>query len=118
MKQPLIHQNLLGKKEIAEFIDTFEKIQSGKIKYNAEEADAFRRKNKIGEYREWEFDVKRIEQIQLQVKDGEIVMHPEHRERYPRGTKPGKSGPRTTVYNSKMKRIAEEKAIRHQLENL
>ena len=118
MKQPQIHQNLLGKKELVEFIDTFEKIQSGKIKYNAAEADAFRRKNKIGEYREWEFDIKRIEQIQAQVKDGEIVMHPEHRLRYPRGTKQGKSGPREVEYNTKLKRKAEEKALIHELENL
>lgn len=118
MKQPTIHQNLVGKKEMAEFIDTFEKIQSGKIKYNAAKADAFRRENKIGEYREWEFDHKRIEEIQAEVNAGEAHMHPDHKVRYPRGNKPGKSGPRETVYNSKSLRAAEEKALRHELENL
>ena len=118
MKKPTIHFNTLSKTELREFYKTIDEIKSGKIKYNAAEADAFKRVNKIGEYREWEFDHKRIEEIQAQVSIGEAHMHPEHKVRYERGNKPGKSGPRVTKYNSKSSRAAEEKALRHELENL
>jgi hypothetical protein len=120
MKQPTIHQNLLGKKELADFNQVIDDIASGKIKHDAAKADEFKRINKIGEYREWEFDHKRIEEIQAQVSIGEAHMHPGHKIRYPRNSnnKPGKSGPRTTEYDSKLKRIAEEKKLISEIENL
>lgn len=118
MKQPKIHFHTLSKTELKEFNNIIDKIKSGKIKYNAIEADEFRRANKIGEYREWEFDHKRIEEIQVKVSAGEAHMHPSHKIRYPRGNKPGKSGPRVTEYDSKLKRIAEEKKLIAEIENM
>lgn len=118
MKQPTIHFNTLSKAELKEFNRIIDEIRLGKIKYNAAEADAFKRTNKIGEYREWEFDHKRIEEIQAQVSTGEAHMHPEHKLRYQGGNKPGRSGPRATEYNSKLKRAAEEKALIAEIENM
>jgi hypothetical protein len=78
MKQPSIHQNLIGKRELAEFNAIVDDINNGKIKYNAKEADNFKRVNKIGPYREWEIDFKRIEEIHVQVLSHELHMHPTH----------------------------------------
>jgi len=117
-KQPVIHQNLLGKRELAEFNQIIDDIKRGKIKYNAVEADEFRKANKIGEYREWEFDHKRIEEIQVKVSAGEVHMHPVHKVRSQGGNKPGGSGPRTTEYNSKLKRAAEEARLIAEIENM
>jgi hypothetical protein len=107
----------VGKREMAEFIQTVDDIKSGKIKYNAIEADEFRKINKIGEYREWDWDMKRLEEIQTKVSAGEAHMHPSHKIRYPRGNKPGGIGPRGTYNNCKKQRIAEEKQLIHQIEN-
>jgi hypothetical protein len=118
MKQPPIQQNILGKREVEEFNRIIDDIKSGKIKYNAIEADEFRKANKIGEYREWEFDHKLIEEIQAKVSAGEVHMHPVHKIRYPRGNKPGGYGPRGTYNNCKKQRIAEEKALIAEIENM
>ena len=57
--------------------------------YDPVAIDKWRQENKIGEYREWEFNAKRIEEIQNKVKDGEAHMHPTNASRY---GKKGKSG--------------------------
>ena len=80
MKQLIIHQNIIGKRELAEFNIILDNIKSGKIKYNAKAADEFRRINKVGEYREWEIDFKRIEEIEQLVKRNEAHMHPSYHE--------------------------------------
>jgi len=112
MKQKTVHQNLISKREMAEFNQTVDDIKSGKIKYNAIEADEFRRVNKIGEYREWEFDHKRIEQIQNKVKDGEAHMHPTYTEKYTkkqtgRGRSFGSTG-RKNITKQQLKREREQ----------
>ncbi len=80
MKQPSIHQNLIGKRELAEFNVILDKIRSGKIKYDPIKSDEFKRINKVGPYREWELDLKRIEEINEMVKRNEVHMHPSNHE--------------------------------------
>ena len=45
-------------------------------KYNPAQADAFRRECKIGEYREWTWDMIRLKEINNMVEKGEVTMHP------------------------------------------
>jgi hypothetical protein len=80
MKQPSIHQNLIGKRELAEFNIILDNIRSGKIKYDPIKSDEFKRINKVGPYREWELDLKRIEEINEMVKRNEVHMHPSNHE--------------------------------------
>ena len=45
-------------------------------KYNPVKADAFRKECKIGQYREWEWDMIRLKEINNMVEKGEVTMHP------------------------------------------
>ena len=45
-------------------------------KHDPVKADAFRRECKIGQYREWEWDMMRLKEINNMVEKGEVTMHP------------------------------------------
>ena len=104
-------------KEVDELIAII-KSHAYRSKYDPIAVDKWKQENKIGEYREWEFDHKRIEQIQNEVKDGEAHMHPTNASKYgKKNSKPGASGPRGT-YNTTKKQLREEQEqLIHELNN-
>ena len=83
-------------------------------KYNPVKADAFKRENKIGEYREWVYDMKRLEEINNLVLAGEATMHPSKgRTGVKHGRKPG--GTNITIGKKQRERI--EQQLIHELNN-
>ena len=83
-------------------------------KYNPAQADAFRRECKIGEYREWEWDMVRLKEINDMVINGEVTMHPRI---IPKTGKSGRiAGGVNMVIGKKQLQRMEDKFI-HQLNN-
>lgn len=83
-------------------------------KYNPAQADAFRRECKIGEYREWEWDMVRLKEINDMVINGEVTMHPRI---IPKTGRSGRiAGGVNTVIGKKQLQRMEDKFI-HQLNN-
>jgi len=83
-------------------------------KYNPAQADAFRRECKIGEYREWTWDMMRLKEINNMVEKGEITMHPRIIPKL--GTAGRKAGGVNMVIGKKQRQRMEDKFI-HQLNN-
>jgi len=83
-------------------------------KYNSAQADAFRRECKIGEYREWTWDMVRLKEINNMVEKGEITMHPRIIPKL--GTAGRKAGGVNMVIGKKQRQRMEDKFI-HQLNN-
>jgi hypothetical protein len=83
-------------------------------KYNPAKADAFKRECKIGEYREWEWDMVRLKEINDMVVNGEVTMHPRIK---PKTGKIGRiAGGVNMVIGKKQLQRMEDKFI-HQLNN-
>ena len=83
-------------------------------KYNPVQADEFRRECKIGEYREWVYDMKRLEEINNLVLAGEATMHPSKgRTGVKHGRKPG--GTNITIGKKQREKI--EQQLIHELNN-
>jgi anti-sigma28 factor (negative regulator of flagellin synthesis) len=104
-------------KEVDELMKII-KSHAYRLKYDSVAVDKWRQENKIGEYREWEFDAKRIEEIQQQVKDGDAHMWPTIASKYDKkNSKPGAFGSRGT-YNTTKKQLKEEQEqLIHELNN-
>ena len=83
-------------------------------KYNPALADAFKRECKIGEYREWEWDMVRLKEINDMVINGDVLMHPRIK---PKTGKIGRTaGGVNMVIGKKQQQRMEEQFI-HQLNN-
>jgi len=83
-------------------------------KYNLAQADAFRRECKIGEYREWEWDMVRLKEINNMVEKKEMTMHPRI---IPKTGKIGRIAGGTNITISKKQRERIEQQFIHQLNN-
>ena len=83
-------------------------------KYDPVKADAFRRKCKIGPYREWEYNIVRLKEINDMVEKGEITMHPRIIPKI--GTAGRKAGGTNMITGKKQLEREREKFI-HQLNN-
>lgn len=84
-------------------------------KYNPAQADAFRRECKIGEYREWEWDMVRLKEINDMVVKGEATMHPRIIPRT--GIKHGRKAGGTNIVIGKKQRERIEQQLIDQLNN-
>ena len=83
-------------------------------KYNPVAADLFKRECKIGEYREWVFDMKRLEEINKMVEKGEVTMHPRLRKKIGHaGRKPGG----TNIVVGKKQWERQQEQLIHELNN-
>ena len=83
-------------------------------KHDPVQADAFRRECKIGQYREWEWDMMRLKEINNMVEKGEVTMHPRIK---PKTGKIGrKAGGTNTAIGKKQRQRIEEQLI-HELNN-
>ena len=83
-------------------------------KHDPVKADAFRRECKIGPYREWEWDMVRLKEINNMVEKGEVTMHPRIIPKL--GTAGRKAGGVNMVIGKKQRQRIEDKFI-HQLNN-
>ena len=83
-------------------------------KHNPVQADAFKRECKIGQYREWEWDMMRLKEINNMVEKGEVTMHPRIIPKL--GTAGRKAGGVNMVIGKKQRQRIEDKFI-HQLNN-
>jgi hypothetical protein len=90
--------------------------------YDPIAVDGWKQENKIGDYREWEFDMELIKQIQDKVKAGEAHMHPEDHAKFKnRGkqyTGGAKRQPKERLKGGKLQRAAEEARLIAEIENL
>ena len=84
-------------------------------KYNPVQADAFRKECKIGEYREWEWDMVRLKEINDMVVNGDVTMHPRIKEKT--GVKHGRKPGGTNITIGKKQRERIEQQLIHQLNN-
>jgi hypothetical protein len=83
-------------------------------KYNPVTADLFRKECKIGKYREWVFDMKRLEEINKMVEKGEVTMHPRLRKKIGHaGRKPGG----TNIVVGKKQWERQQEQLIHELNN-
>ena len=91
-------------------------------KYDPVAVDEWKKENKIGKYREWKFDHKRIEEIQAKVKAHELHMHPEDHAKFKnRGknyTGGAKRQPKETLKGGRLQRAAEEARLIAEIENM
>ena len=83
-------------------------------KYNPAQADAFRRECKIGEYREWEWDMVRLKEINDMVVNGEVTMHPRIK---PKTGKIGRKAGGTNIAIGRKQRQRIEEQLIHELNN-
>ena len=83
-------------------------------KHDPVQADAFRRECKIGQYREWEWDMVRLKEINDMVEKGEITMHPRIKPKT--GHAGRKAGGTNTAIGKKQRQRIEEQLI-HELNN-
>ena len=83
-------------------------------KYDPVQADVFKKECKIGEYREWEWDMVRLKEINDMVIKGEVTMHPRVK---PKSGKKGRiAGGVNMIIGKKQLQRMEDKFI-HQLNN-
>lgn len=97
------------------------KSQAYRSSYDPIAVDKWRQENKIGEYREWEFDHKRIKEIQDKVKAGEAHMHPEDHAKFKNRGKQYTGGPQRQPKGKtggKLQRAAEEARLIAEIENM
>lgn len=59
----------LSQKDYFDLWTAMDDIKSGKVKSTPEIRDAFAKQNKIGKYREWEFDIIRYAQLSKELSD-------------------------------------------------
>ena len=83
-------------------------------KYNPAQADAFKRECKIGEYREWEWDMVRLKEINDMVISGEVTMHPRI---IPKTGKSGRIAGGVNMVIGKKQLERERERFIHQLNN-
>lgn len=83
-------------------------------KYNPAKADAFKRECKIGEYREWEWDMVRLKEINDMVISGEVTMHPRI---IPKTGKSGRIAGGVNMVIGKKQLERERERFIHQLNN-
>jgi hypothetical protein len=90
--------------------------------YDPIAVDKWKQENKIGEYREWVFDIEIIKQIQDKVKSHEAHMHPEDHAKFKnRGkqyTGGAKRQPKERLKGGKLQRAAEEARLIAEIENM
>ena len=79
-----------------------------------DERDRLNKLYKIGPYREWEIDIKRIAEIDKMVTEGEVTMHPRLRVRT--GHAGRKSGGSNSIIGKKQWERQQEQLI-HELNN-
>ena len=83
-------------------------------KHDPVKADEFRRECKIGEYREWVYDMVRLKEINNMVEKGEVTMHPRIKPKT--GHAGRKAGGTNTAIGKKQRQRIEEQLI-HELNN-
>ena len=83
-------------------------------KYNPEQADAFKRECKIGEYREWIWNMVRLKEINDMVIKGEILMHERVK---PKTGKIGRIAGGVNIATGKKQQQRMEEQFIHQLNN-
>ena len=105
-KKPLVHPNILGKRELKELYDMMEDIKSNPM--SDEEKEELSKLWKIGKYREWKFDAVRMKEIEKQVSDAHTHYGPKTI-----GKKPMGAG---TGTGKRQLEIEREKLI-HEIEN-
>ena len=66
-KKPLVHPNVVGKREIQQLYNAMKLIKTNPMP--ADERDRLNKLWKIGPYREWEINNKRIAEIEKEVHD-------------------------------------------------
>jgi anti-sigma28 factor (negative regulator of flagellin synthesis) len=89
--------------------------------YDPIAVDKWKQENKIGEYREWVFDIERIKQIQDKVKAGEAHMHPEDHAKFKNRGKKYTGGAKRKPKGKtggKLQRAAEEARLIAEIENM
>ena len=82
--------------------------------YNPEQADAFKRECKIGEYREWIWNMVRLKEINDMVIKGEILMHERVK---PKTGKIGRIAGGVNIATGKKQQQRMEEQFIHQLNN-
>lgn len=91
-------------------------------KYDPIAVDKWKQENKIGEYRDWEFDLEIIKQIHDKVKSGEAHMHPEDHAKFKNRGKQYTGGPKRQpkerLKGGKLQRAAEEARLIAEIENM
>ena len=83
-------------------------------KHDPVQADAFRRECKIGQYREWEWDMMRLKEINNMVEKGEVTMHPRI---IPKIGKAGRIAGGVNMVTGKKQLEREREQFIHQLNN-
>jgi len=83
-------------------------------KHNPAQADTFRRECKIGQYREWEWDMMRLKEINNMVEKGEVTMHPRI---IPKTGKIGRIAGGVNMVTGKKQLEREREQFIHQLNN-
>ena len=83
-------------------------------KYNPAKEDAFRRECKIGEYREWVYNMVRLKEINDMVEKGEVTMHPRIK---PKTGKIGRKAGGTNIAIGRKQRQRIEEQLIHELNN-
>ena len=83
-------------------------------KYNPVQADAFKRECKIGEYREWIWNMVRLKEINNMVEKGEVTMHPRIK---PKIGKAGRIAGGVNIATGKKQQQRMEEQFIHQLNN-
>jgi hypothetical protein len=83
-------------------------------KYNPVTADLFRKECKIGKYREWVFDMKRLKEINKMVLAGEILLH---KTTYVKTGKAGRKPGGTNIVTSKKQWERQQEQLIHELNN-
>ena len=83
-------------------------------KHDPVKADAFRRECKIGQYREWEWDMMRLKEINNMVEKGEVTMHPRI---IPKIGKAGRIAGGVNMVTGKKQLEREREQFIHQLNN-
>jgi anti-sigma28 factor (negative regulator of flagellin synthesis) len=95
--------------------------QAYRSSYDPIAVDKWKQENKIGKYREWEFDMELIKQIQDKVKAGEAHMHPEDHAKFKNRGKNYTGGPQRQPKGKtggKLQRAAEEARLIAEIENM
>ena len=107
-------------KEVDEDIKRI-KSHAYRSSYDPIAVDKWKQENKIGEYREWVFDLEIIKQIQDKVKAGEAHMHPEDHAKFKNRGKQYTGGAKRKPKGKtggKLQRAAEEARLIAEIENM
>ena len=107
-------------KEVDELMKII-KSDTYRSNYDPIAVDKWKQENKIGEYREWVFDLEIIKQIQDKVKAGEAHMHPEDHAKFKNRGKQYTGGAQRKSKGKtggKLQRAAEEARLLAEIENM